>query len=108
MFPGGYGGGETPVPIPNTEVKPSSADGTSHLLCGRVGRCRDFFYRPNPLKEGLGFLFFGLLDGFEVVFEVRIRRVEFDSFAEFGQSLSGLIGQEKFSSGYPMVFTCQF
>ena len=26
---GGYGGGETPVPIPNTAVKPSSADGTA-------------------------------------------------------------------------------
>ena len=25
---GGYGGGVTPVPIPNTEVKPTSADGT--------------------------------------------------------------------------------
>ena len=25
---GGYGGGVTPVPIPNTAVKPSSADGT--------------------------------------------------------------------------------
>src|SRR5215510_3914198 len=25
---GGYGGGVTPVPIPNTEVKPSRADGT--------------------------------------------------------------------------------
>src|SRR5438874_532324 len=25
---GDYGGGETPVPFPNTEVKPSSADGT--------------------------------------------------------------------------------
>src|SRR5207253_3000618 len=25
---GGHGGGETPVPFPNTEVKPSSADGT--------------------------------------------------------------------------------
>src|SRR5688572_30163842 len=25
---GGHGGGVTPVPIPNTEVKPSSADGT--------------------------------------------------------------------------------
>ena len=28
-FPGGDGGGVTPVPIPNTEVKPSSADGTA-------------------------------------------------------------------------------
>ena len=25
---GGHSGGETPVPIPNTEVKPASADGT--------------------------------------------------------------------------------
>ena len=28
-FPGAYSGGATPVPIPNTEVKPSSADGTA-------------------------------------------------------------------------------
>ena len=27
-FPGGYGGEATPVPIPNTVVKLSSADGT--------------------------------------------------------------------------------
>ena len=29
MIPGGLSGGETPVPISNTEVKPSSADGTT-------------------------------------------------------------------------------
>ena len=29
IFPGGYGWGDTPVPIPNTEVKPPSADGTA-------------------------------------------------------------------------------
>ena len=28
MISGGHGGGETPVPIPNTAVKPASADGT--------------------------------------------------------------------------------
>ncbi len=28
-FLGDHGGGETPVPIPNTEVKPFSADGTA-------------------------------------------------------------------------------
>ena len=28
-FPGGHRGGEPPVPIPNTEVKPSTADGTA-------------------------------------------------------------------------------
>ena len=27
--PGGLAGGATPVPIPNTEVKPSKADGTA-------------------------------------------------------------------------------
>jgi hypothetical protein len=31
-FPGGNGGGATPVPIPNTVVKPSSADGTAVFL----------------------------------------------------------------------------
>ena len=38
-FPGGLCGGATPVPIPNTEAKPSSADGTGN---GRVGRRRDY------------------------------------------------------------------
>ena len=35
----GYGGGGTPDPIPNSEVKPSSADGTVGLADGRVRRC---------------------------------------------------------------------
>src|SRR2546426_11681969 len=39
---GGDSGGETPVPIPNTAVKPSSADGTARSPCGRVGRRRIF------------------------------------------------------------------
>ena len=43
---GGYGGGDIPVPIPNTEVKPTSADGTWGSPPGRVGRRRDFFERP--------------------------------------------------------------
>ena len=29
-----YGVGETPVPIPNTEVKPNSGDGTAELSVG--------------------------------------------------------------------------
>src|SRR4051795_6626971 len=37
---GGYGEGETPLPIPNREVKPLSADGTWPLGPGRVGRRR--------------------------------------------------------------------
>ena len=31
-FPGGYRGGETPVPIPTTEVKPSTGDGTDGVV----------------------------------------------------------------------------
>ena len=42
-FSGGYGEEATPDPIPNSEVKLLSADGTAHLLCGRVGRRRDLF-----------------------------------------------------------------
>ena len=34
--------GDPPLPIPNREVKPDSADGTA-LSCGRVGH-RHFFY----------------------------------------------------------------
>ena len=56
MFPGDYSGGETPVPIPNTEVKPSSADGTSHVLSGRVGRRRDLKW-TQFLEKGTGFFF---------------------------------------------------
>ena len=52
---GGYSEGEPPVPIPNTEVKPFSADGTAYS--GRVGR--------RPLSRGcpknLGGLFFYLI-----------------------------------------------
>ena len=35
--PGGCCGGVPPLPIPNREVKPASADGTA-MQCGRVGR----------------------------------------------------------------------
>ena len=35
---GDYSGRVPPLPIPNREVKPASADGTAN--CGRVGRRR--------------------------------------------------------------------
>ena len=47
MISGGYGGGDIPVPIPNTAVKPTSADGTWGFLPGRVGRRRDFLKDPH-------------------------------------------------------------
>ena len=37
-FPGGVSERATPVPIPNTAVKPLSADGTAVFCRGRVGR----------------------------------------------------------------------
>ena len=41
-FPGGHREDETPVPIPNTEVKGLIGEGTAGFARGRVARCRDF------------------------------------------------------------------
>ena len=51
---GGDSEGATPVPIPNTEVKPLSADGTARFPGGRVGRRR--IYLKPPLAAERGFL----------------------------------------------------
>ena len=48
---GGYSGVEPPLPIPNREVKRTSADGTAPPG-GRVGRCR-FSEAPSPKDSGL-------------------------------------------------------
>nr|ADI18202.1 hypothetical protein [uncultured delta proteobacterium HF0200_39N20] len=40
MCAGAHGRGETPVSIPNTEVKTPSAYGTAGFPGGRVGQCR--------------------------------------------------------------------
>ena len=37
---GAHGARETPVPIPNTEVKPQRAYGTTVIFRGRVGLCQ--------------------------------------------------------------------
>jgi hypothetical protein len=36
----------TPVPIPNTEVKPIGADDTAAFSCGKVGSRRDNIEKP--------------------------------------------------------------
>ncbi len=41
MCLGAHSVGETPVPIPNTAVKPGSADGSVAQRHARVGRCQD-------------------------------------------------------------------
>lgn len=46
-----------PVPIPNTEVKRHSSDGSACLACARVGRCQSLC--PVTGKPVSGHLFFG-------------------------------------------------
>ena len=55
-MPGDYGGGVIPVPIPNTEVKPSNADDTAPVRGGKVGRRQAFLFfttclHPFPTKR---------------------------------------------------------
>ena len=47
-----HSGGAIPVPIPNTEVKPSCANGTAEYVCGRVGRRRGFPFPERPQASG--------------------------------------------------------
>ena len=49
-FPTVHRAGATPVPIPNTEVKPCFGDGTAHFLCGRVARRWDLFIAASEGK----------------------------------------------------------
>src|SRR5207245_5064914 len=58
QFSGGYIGGVPPVPIPNTAVKPSRADGTARFPCGRVGRCRNFSLTPRRAFKRRGALLY--------------------------------------------------
>ena len=55
-FPGGHGEDETPVPIPNTEVKGLIGEGTAGFARGRVARRRDF--SPKGAEQPLGPLLF--------------------------------------------------
>ena len=50
FFPGDHGEEVTPVPIPNTEVKGLSGEGTAAVGRGRVARCRDCFLRAGSWK----------------------------------------------------------
>ena len=43
----------TPVPIPNTEVKPIGADDTAAFSCGKVGSRRDNFKKARSEMNGL-------------------------------------------------------
>ena len=54
-----------PVPIPNTEVKRCSPNGSASLGCARVGRRQN--YEPRPVKAGRGSLVFGSLFNSSIV-----------------------------------------
>ena len=68
MVPGGHGEGDTPEPIPNSEVKPFSADDTarvtlweSRTLPGTLivsGGQKPPFLKPRKPKRQPGFLIF--------------------------------------------------
>ena len=67
-MPGDYGGGVIPVPIPNTEVKPSYADDTAVLNGGKVGRRQAFLFfslgvTPDP-RARFFYLYNPALPGF--------------------------------------------
>ena len=47
---GAHGRGETPVSIPNTEVKTPSAYGTAGFPGGRVGQCRHSIVGVNIMQ----------------------------------------------------------
>ena len=58
VSPGGHGGEVIPVPIPNTEVKSPSGEGTAGVARGRVARRQAFSPEPRA-SQSRGALFFG-------------------------------------------------
>ena len=50
FFAGGHRGVVTPVPIPNTEVKGSFAEGSAGLARARVGRRRLFSFHSRGIR----------------------------------------------------------
>src|SRR4029077_8127729 len=54
---GDHGGGETPVPFPNTEVKPSSADGTVGVTRWESRSLPSTYKVPSPARVAGLYLF---------------------------------------------------
>ena len=52
-FPGGHRRGETPVPMPNTAVKPSTADGTARVASWESRSLPGFFCPAHVMCAGL-------------------------------------------------------
>ena len=62
IFPGDHSEEVTPVPIPNTEVKGLSGNGSVAIGHVRVARCRDYFLARGPDHYDPGLLCFKGLD----------------------------------------------
>ena len=60
MYSGGDGKGDTPVTIPNTEVKPFSADGTAREAVWESRTPPEYFSYKKPLVLPLSRLVQGL------------------------------------------------
>ena len=60
-FSGGLGGRETPVPIPNTEVKPLSVDGTARVTVWESRTLPGVKLKP---RFKAGFLFWQMVHGY--------------------------------------------
>ena len=48
---------EPPDPIPNSEVKPLSADDSVAVCHAKVGNCQALIHKPRPYKPGFFFAF---------------------------------------------------
>ncbi len=57
QFPGGHRGGVTPVPIPNTEVKPSTADGTAGAGLWESRSLPGIYQKPDASFRCVGLFF---------------------------------------------------
>src|SRR5258706_12167292 len=57
-FSGDCSGGETPVPIPNTAVKPPSANGTARASVWESRSSPGIYFRVRPMSQNMGRLFF--------------------------------------------------
>ena len=81
-FPTAFRVGATPVPIPNTEVKPHIGDGTAHVLRGRVARRWDLLER-RPTSVGRRSFIQGLVPGGKPVFSYPLSGAQCGPVPEF-------------------------
>ena len=70
-YPGDDSEGDTPVTIPNTEVKPLCADNTCWSFAGKIGHCQDREKGSRLVRSRVAFL---LCVGFKIDFRQGVDR----------------------------------